>query len=536
MVTKSGRTPSKVRANREAVVEYFNSMKQEPVKDVKDGSVLKQTPSGLHFNIPSKRLLYESNHYAVFDVDESESPSSSEDNPSLQSLGEQESIEAPQGFYYGTGKSSHTEQTRTTHSGRTQEQGHQQQFISTGLQERRYTYSGSQRQTAPAPRDSTFTRHQDSHHAQKSGASYTSNYTERAQKLSEGSDKMSRTGNVGMQHQSGASIELAKRGSGLYTAAPSDWVRTQHESQQSEQYYSRVDRKAEGATTPADRYHPSFYTEGVNQRENRKREQGQFEEEMYRKGFENLMTEAVSSTKEINQFLYELWRTQRMCDIIIKVGEKEFHAHKLALAVHSEKFTNRYCEEAPTTTTTEVVLPDANAEATENLINYIYTNELTLKADNIESVIISARQLGIKSALNFCQDYLNSFNEDSVLFLLPIAQRQGFPEVVDRMFGFINNSSIAMMQSQGFLQCEVHQVEWMISRDELVVSTELEVFFAVLRWINHDQKERIKYAPMLIGCVRLIYISPEDLVQHVEPEKHIFNIQKCFELLYFAFR
>lgn len=524
MATKTVRTPTKVRANREAVLEYFNAMKQEPVKEE---STLQQTPSGLHFNIPTKRLVYESDHYAVFDVEES--ASSQSDDASFHSLRGQESIDAPQGFYYGT-----ENESQRYHGG----QEHQQKASSSGLQDRRYTNSCSQRSTTSGHRDSTFTAQQDSRHSRMSGTSQTYHYTGGVHGKSTGSicppNEKLRSGHAGMQQQARTLVEQSKVNDGHHRTTTSShsqggWQSAQHGSQHSTQY----NQKQEGMSGTADLCRLYGYVD--DKRADRKEEEAKYEEDILRKGFEEIMKEAVSSTKEINQFLYDLWRSQRMCDITIKVNEKEFHAHKLALAAHSEKFTNRYCEEAPSTIT-EVILPDATPEATEALINYIYTNELTLTAENIESIIVCARQLGIKSALNFCQDFLNSFNEDSVLFLLPIAQRQGFTEVAERMFGFINKSSLVMLQSVGFLQCEVHQVEWMVSRDELVVSTELEVFMAVLRWINHDQNDRIKYAPMLIGCVRLIYISPEDLVKHVEPESHIFNIQKCFEMLYFAFR
>lgn len=521
MATKTVRTPTKVRANREAVIEYFDAMKQEPVKD---GSTLQQTPSGLHFKLPTKRLVYESDHYAVFDNEES--ASSQSDDASFHSLRGQESIEAPQGFYYGT-----ENESQRYNGGRE----HQQTASSSGLQDRRY--SNSQRSTSDN-RDPTFTTQQDSRHCRMPGASQTYHYRGGTREKSTASictpDEKLRSGPAGMQQQASTFVEQSKVDGGQHRTTTSShsqggWQSAQHGSQHATQY----NQKQGGVSGTADLGHLYGYVD--DKRADRKGEEAKYEEDILRKGFEEMMKEAVSSTKEINQFLYDLWRTQRMCDITIKVNEKEFHAHKLALAAHSEKFTNRYCEEAPSTVT-EVILPDATPEATEALINYIYTNELTLTAENIESIIVCARQLGIKSALNFCQDFLYSFNEDSVLFLLPIAQRQGFTEVAERMFGFINKSSLVMLQSVGFLQCEVHQVEWMISRDELVVSTELEVFMAVLRWINHNQSDRIKYAPMLIGCVRLIYISPEDLVKHVEPETHIFNIQKCFEMLYFAFR
>lgn len=122
MATKTVRTPTKVRANREAVIEYFDAMKQEPVKD---GSTLQQTPSGLHFKLPTKRLVYESDHYAVFDNEES--ASSQSDDASFHSLRGQESIEAPQGFYYGT-----ENESQRYHGGREHQQQHQARVYKIG--------------------------------------------------------------------------------------------------------------------------------------------------------------------------------------------------------------------------------------------------------------------------------------------------------------------------------------------------------------------------------------------------------------------
>lgn len=495
MSTRTGRTPTKVRANREAVAQYFNSMRDEPVKE---GSALKQTPSGAHFKLSSKRLLYESANYAVFDI--RDGTTSSSDEASFHSLREQESIQAPSRFYYGAEQSMNTEDT-SRHSGETG------QSMGTVPNWKLQNYQQS------SGRDSTLAAEYDVHPRLPATRHDSMDTTEHGSVYYMTNERMnSISGNVGMQHLSNASELQNEVNSCRYTTKSGvrhgDAIQNMH-------FDSQCIRQQRGEE--------SMSSEKSS------------EDALLTKGIEQIVTEASSSTKEINQFLYDLWRSQQMCDIIIKVNGKEFHAHKLALAAHSEKFTSRYCEEAPLTIS-EVIVPNASPDAVEILINYIYTNELTLTAENIESVIICARQLGIKRVLEFCQDFLNSFNKDSVLYLLPIAQRQGFAEIAERMSGFMNKSSLTLMQSTGFLECGMHQVEWLISRDELEMNSELEVFYAVLRWIDHNRNDRIKYAPILIGCVRLIYISPEDLIKYVEPERHIFSIQKCFEMLYFAFR
>lgn len=113
------------------------------------------------------------------------------------------------------------------------------------------------------------------------------------------------------------------------------------------------------------------------------------------------MKEVVLLMKEINQFLYDFWCIQCMCDIMIKVNEKEFYVYKLVLVVYSEKFINWYCEEV-FFIVIEVILFDVMLEVIEVFINYIYMNEFMFIVENIEFIIVCVRQLGIKSVLNFC--------------------------------------------------------------------------------------------------------------------------------------
>ncbi|KAK3101595.1 hypothetical protein FSP39_004731 [Pinctada imbricata] len=80
---------------------------------------------------------------------------------------------------------------------------------------------------------------------------------------------------------------------------------------------------------------------------------------------------------DFSEFLYSLWKDRRMCDIVIKVNGQEIPAHKVALAAYSDKFTTRYCEQAPTTIS-EILLPNASVEAVQVLLDYIYTSDLNV--------------------------------------------------------------------------------------------------------------------------------------------------------------
>ena len=240
-------------------------------------------------------------------------------------------------------------------------------------------------------------------------------------------------------------------------------------------------------------------------------------------------------SRDFSDFLYSLWKDKRMCDITLKVEGKEISAHKIALAAYSDKFTTKYCEDAPTTVS-EIILSNGSAEAVEILLDYIYTSELHVNIRNIESILVCARQLGITSAVKICEDRISAFDKDNVLALFNIAERQGLTEISSRMHQFICENFIEMSRSTAFLQACAEHVRWILSKDELCIKSELDVFFAVLSWIEYNRQERLRFAVDLLQCVRFVYISPEDLVTHVEPVRHLFDIHECKQMLYEAFR
>ena len=55
------------------------------------------------------------------------------------------------------------------------------------------------------------------------------------------------------------------------------------------------------------------------------------------------------------------------------------------------------------------------------------------------------------------------------------------------------------------------------------VRSELDVFTAARIWIEHSRHDRMKMAGELMGCVRFLHMSPEDIVRHVEPHVSYFE-------------
>lgn len=224
-----------------------------------------------------------------------------------------------------------------------------------------------------------------------------------------------------------------------------------------------------------------------------------------------------------------------MCDIVIRVGGTEYKAHKLALAAHSDKFTSRYCERIPTSMS-EVNMSTSSREAVEEVLQYIYTTEMNITMDNVDAVIGCTRQLGVLSALDICKKFLLDFTPDNVFNMWCIADKHDFLDVLATLETCVCNHFGEVYKSLGYLQASFDQIQHFIRKDDLRIEDELDVFLAVVSWIDYNRQDRLRHALDLLGCVRLVYISPEQLAMHVEVVDYLFNIPECKDLLLAAYR
>ena len=69
-----------------------------------------------------------------------------------------------------------------------------------------------------------------------------------------------------------------------------------------------------------------------------------------------------------------------------------------------------------------------------------------------------------------------------------------------------------------FLNLEAKEVEKWLSRDDISVETEADVFKIVLEWIEHSKSERKALFEQLFRYVRLVLMSRDYLIDFVTNE------------------
>ncbi|XP_062459885.1 kelch-like protein 18 isoform X3 [Pezoporus occidentalis] len=181
----------------------------------------------------------------------------------------------------------------------------------------------------------------------------------------------------------------------------------------------------------------------------------------------------------------EIRRQGKLCDVTLKVGDHKFSAHRIVLAASIPYF------------------------------HAMFTNDMMeCKQDEIVMQGMDPR-LHPKNCLGVRQ-----FAETMMCAVL-----------YDAANSFIHQHFVEVSMSEEFLALPFEDVLELVSRDELNVKSEEQVFEAALAWIRYDRDQRESFLPELLSKIRLPLCRPQFLTDRVQQDDLVRCCHKCRDLV-----
>ncbi|CAD6208067.1 GSCOCG00010341001-RA-CDS [Cotesia congregata] len=228
----------------------------------------------------------------------------------------------------------------------------------------------------------------------------------------------------------------------------------------------------------------------------------------------------------------EIRKTGKLCDVTLKVEDQSFSAHRVVLAATIPYFHAMFLNNMVESKLSEITLQGFESMALEALINYAYSGRIVLNKTNVQSIMVGASFLQLQSVRDACADFLKShLHPNNALGISLFADRLNCSSLVQESTKYIQQYFHQVSLSDEFLVLSVTDLKELISKDDLYVMSESQVFEAVIRWIKHNVEERLIHLPKLLILVRLPLLSPEYLVDHVAKEDLIRRSHECRDLL-----
>ncbi|XP_046709648.1 kelch-like protein 10 isoform X1 [Silurus meridionalis] len=241
------------------------------------------------------------------------------------------------------------------------------------------------------------------------------------------------------------------------------------------------------------------------------------------------MEEEMSENTALSSVLNEMRIEGEMCDVVLKVGQVEFQAHKNILSVYSPFFRSLFSRWS-SEDQREYHITTVPQNIMGHIINYIYTKELVLSIDDALDLLDSAQYLLMQSLFcNCCKFLEDSLSPDNCLEIWQHADARSYDKLSKRAFDYVLHhfEDVVQSPSGSLLELSAEQLGNILEKDTLNIEQEKTAFEVLISWIQHDPDTRMKNLADLLKKVRLALMPPEYFLEHVERNRLLNSVREC---------
>ncbi|XP_078369061.1 kelch-like protein 11 [Oculina patagonica] len=164
-----------------------------------------------------------------------------------------------------------------------------------------------------------------------------------------------------------------------------------------------------------------------------------------------------------------------------------------------------------------------------DILEFIYTGNIQISSqENAENLVEVADYLLLSNLKAFAGKHLEEhMTTSNCISIYHLAENYLCEDLIASAWKFICSNFSTVAEFNDFLNFPSHDVEKVISSDEIVIDAEENVFEIIIGWIEHSKSERsIKFSD-LFRHVRLTCISRDFLVSDVVTNDLVKENQEC---------
>uniref|UniRef100_A0A8C5U7V5 Kelch like family member 34 n=1 Tax=Malurus cyaneus samueli TaxID=2593467 RepID=A0A8C5U7V5_9PASS len=202
-----------------------------------------------------------------------------------------------------------------------------------------------------------------------------------------------------------------------------------------------------------------------------------------------------------------------LCDILLKVKENEFPAHKSLLACSSDYFRAMFKSYTQESKASVIHLQVVSPTGLQHILDFIYTSLLPLSFESLEDTLEAASYLQVTDAIGLCNQYLvNNLALENCCFSANVARKFYLPDALAATEKYIikNVWKLLDLDLSGLLELNFRSLLAVIQSPDLPMVEECRLLDLVLLWLKQD-KSRLDHASSLLEHIRYGLIPVEKL-------------------------
>ncbi|KAI8487135.1 PREDICTED: kelch-like protein 24 [Branchiostoma belcheri] len=243
-------------------------------------------------------------------------------------------------------------------------------------------------------------------------------------------------------------------------------------------------------------------------------------------------SEEVCCPGEFFQRLQQLRSAGYLVDVTLCAEGQEIPCHRLILSACSDYFRAMFSGDHCEKNKDKIDIGGVSAEALQLLVDFAYTAKFNITSDNVHQQFIAANMLQVKPVEDACERFLsNNLSPDMCWATWTLADMVSCMKLsaVARRYALKNFEEVC--RTEDFLELPIDSLKTYISDKDLHAKKAEQVLDAVILWIWHDLKKRIKQLWELLGCVCLSSVDRKYLKNIVETGKMFAGVPGINELI-----
>ena len=249
---------------------------------------------------------------------------------------------------------------------------------------------------------------------------------------------------------------------------------------------------------------------------------------------EPMTADPAKHRDQLFERLDALRRKETFCNVTVAVNGKEFKAYKVVLAAASPFFLSLLESDMRERNgqRIEIKLEEATASVMEDVLQYIYTGNVTVTEESCHKLIATAEYLLLPGLKALASVFLKGkLTVENCVFNYYYADKYHCEDLKRACRTEIHSNFTAVMETEDFLNLDIKQVlEW-VSSDDVTISSEEEVFEGIVKWVSYNRSDRESFFLDLLRHIRLRSIPHGFLLKKLVKEELITRNNDCLNYL-----
>ncbi|XP_078490692.1 kelch-like protein 26 [Ciona intestinalis] len=226
----------------------------------------------------------------------------------------------------------------------------------------------------------------------------------------------------------------------------------------------------------------------------------------------------INHGSDLLQFIHTSREDGDFNDVMICVDGKNIPASKMVLSCFSKYFHKMFTTEMKEKYKDCVEVNGVDVESMNNLVQFMYTGEISINMDNVCKLLAVTDYLQMQSVKELCIQYLMDATSPQNCFTIQVlAERFNIPVLSENNNKFIIQNYKQVVSNDHFKGQSKEVATMFLQETHKQVSSDL-VYTAVMNWVKFDLASNESYLEELIKFVDFHEMSPQLLTDAVSVE------------------